>query len=79
MPIPRDAEEYLVVLYGEEWRIPQQWDHWSEGATWKGKRKGAFYLLPLINEFFFRHKDLQTLWKEQFLHSGIRSQHNIEK
>lgn len=79
MPIPRDAEEYLEVLYGEDWRIPQQWDHWSDGVTWKGKRKGAFYLLPLINEFFIRHKDLQTLWKEQFRDSDVRSQHNIEK
>jgi hypothetical protein len=37
--IPADAEGYLELAYGKDWRIPKQWMHWWEGATYiEGKK-----------------------------------------
>lgn len=32
--IPEDAEEYLEVAYGKDWRTPKKWEHWWEGASY---------------------------------------------
>jgi phosphorylcholine metabolism protein LicD len=32
--IPADAEGYLELAYGKDWRTPNQWTHWWEGATY---------------------------------------------
>ncbi|MGA2940383.1 MAG: LicD family protein [Syntrophobacteraceae bacterium] len=37
--IPADAEGYLELAYGKDWRIPKQWTHWWEGATYIDGKK----------------------------------------
>jgi hypothetical protein len=31
--VPEDAESFLALAYGGDWRTPRQWDHWWQGAT----------------------------------------------
>ena len=37
--IPADAESYLELAYGKDWRTPKQWTHWWEGATYIDGKK----------------------------------------
>jgi phosphorylcholine metabolism protein LicD len=37
--IPADAESYLELVYGKDWRIPNHWTHWWEGATYIDGKK----------------------------------------
>lgn len=41
VPIPRDAEAYLALAYGADWRTPKRWARWYEGATTIGGRRNV--------------------------------------